>query len=279
MGDADGPPSGGVVGVDDDRGEGMTTDLPAGGEGRVIVSRGADTARRATAPGDPREGPSSGTMTSMTWHETLRAQLVDALRAVDPDAPTLCEGWQARHLAAHVVLRESSVTVGAGLAVPALAGAAERAIDSLAQTATTPEGYAELVDRVAAGPSRWHPIALAGDAANVVEFYVHAEDVRRGAGPAPERDLDPDLVEVLWRGVLRFARARTLRLPVGLVLVRADGPRAHVTGAKGDHGTVVVRGGAGELVLWLSGRGEATSVVAQGSPDDLAVLEQRFPLP
>ncbi|CAM5778100.1 TIGR03085 family protein OS=Cellulomonas persica OX=76861 GN=CPE01_24360 PE=4 SV=1 [Cellulomonas persica] len=218
-------------------------------------------------------------MASMTWHETLRAQLVDALRAVDPDAPTLCEGWQARHLAAHVVLRESSVTVGAGLAVPALAGAAERAIDELAQTATTPQGYADLVGRVAAGPPRWHPLSLAGDAANLVEFYVHGEDVRRGAGPAPDRDLDPGLVDALWKDVRRFARARTHRVPVGLVLVRADGPRTRVKGAKGDHGTVVVRGGAGELVLWLSGRGAASTVLAQGSPDDVAALAQRFPLP
>lgn len=218
-------------------------------------------------------------MASMTWHETLRADLTDALRAATPDAPTLCEGWQARHLAAHVVLRESSLRVGAGIAVPALAGAAERAIDELAQTATTPEGYAALVDRVAAGPSRWHPMSVAGDAANLVEFYVHGEDVRRGAGPVPPRALDPALADALWKDVRRFARARTHKVPVGLVLVNADGPRARVKGPKGEHGTVVVRGDAGELVLWLSGRGAASTVVAQGAPVDVALLAARFPLP
>ena len=50
----------------------------------------------------------------MTWHEIERAQLAQALLDVTPDAPTLCEGWQARHLAAHVVLRERSATVSAG---------------------------------------------------------------------------------------------------------------------------------------------------------------------
>ncbi len=218
-------------------------------------------------------------MTSTTWHETLRADLAEALRAVDPQAPTLCEGWQARHLAAHVVLRESSARVGAGLLVPPLAGVAERAIDELAGTATTPQGYAELVARVAAGPPRWHPLALAGDAANLVELYVHGEDVRRGSGSVPPRAVEPELADTLWRDVRRFARARTLRVPVGLVLVRDDGRRTRVRGPKGERGTVVVRGGAGELLLWLMGRGAATSVVAQGTAPDVALLGARLPLP
>ena len=46
----------------------------------------------------------------MTWHEIERAQLAQALLDVAPDAPTLCEGWQARHLAAHIVLRERSIS-------------------------------------------------------------------------------------------------------------------------------------------------------------------------
>jgi len=234
-----------------------------------MVSRGADTA--ASAPDGCDDG-------GMPWHPRLRAELVDALRAVPPGAPTLCEGWQARHLAAHVALRESSARVSAGLAVPALAGVAERAIEDLADTATDDEGYAALLARVADGPSRWHPLALAGDAANLVEFYVHTEDVRRGAGPAAERALEPGLVDALWDDVRRFARARTLRVPVGLVVVRADGVRTRVRGPKPGHGTVVVRGGAGELVLWLSGRGAAAQIVAQGDPADVAALGERLPL-
>ncbi len=36
-----------------------------------------------------------------------RASLSDLLDRVGPDAPTLCEGWNARDLTAHLVLRES----------------------------------------------------------------------------------------------------------------------------------------------------------------------------
>ena len=35
-----------------------------------------------------------------------RRRFADELLAVGPDAPTLCTGWAARDLAAHVVLRD-----------------------------------------------------------------------------------------------------------------------------------------------------------------------------
>ena len=37
-----------------------------------------------------------------------RAQLTDLFGEVGPDAPTLCEGWDTRDLAAHLHLRETS---------------------------------------------------------------------------------------------------------------------------------------------------------------------------
>src|SRR3954466_1236314 len=103
----------------------------------------------------------------MTWHQIERAQLAQALLDVPPDAPTLCEGWQARHLAAHVVLRESSPLVGAGIVVPALAGRAERAIQELADQVTGEGAYRDLVARVAAPPAAWHPMSWAGEPVNL----------------------------------------------------------------------------------------------------------------
>ncbi|WP_029287483.1 TIGR03085 family metal-binding protein [Cellulomonas sp. HZM] len=213
----------------------------------------------------------------MTWHETLRAQLADALRDTTPDAPTLCEGWEARHLAAHVVLRETSASFGAGLVVPGLAGVADAKVDRLAATATDETSYLELVDRVAAGPARWNPMHWAGDAANVVEFYVHAEDVRRGAGPVPPRELDPDLAEALWKQATRAAGLALRKVPAGVVLVRGDGVRARVHGPHKGHGTAVVRGDVGEIVLYLLGRGAATDVTIEGAPDDVDALTALLP--
>src|SRR5690606_2854754 len=43
---------------------------------------------------------------TMPFMEDERAALVATARDTDPDAPTLCEGWTARHLLAHLVERE-----------------------------------------------------------------------------------------------------------------------------------------------------------------------------
>ncbi|MEZ0449197.1 TIGR03085 family metal-binding protein [Cellulomonas sp. ICMP 17802] len=214
----------------------------------------------------------------MTWHEIERAQLAQALLDVPPDAPTLCEGWEARHLAAHVVLRERSPLVGVGIAVPVLSPRAEAAIARLADTAATEGAYRDLVARVAADrPAFWHPGAWAGDPTNVIEFFVHTEDVRRGAGPVPPRELDPDQVEALWAQLRRTGGLRLRKVPVGVVLVRGDGVRHPLRGPKGDHGTVVVRGDVGELALYLLGRGAAADVRIAGAADDLELLEAVLP--
>ena len=213
----------------------------------------------------------------MTWHEIERAQLAQALLDVTPDAPTLCEGWQARHLAAHVVLRERSATVSAGIAVPALSARAEAAIATLADQASTEGAYRDLVARVADTPARWHPASWVGESVNVIEFFVHTEDVRRGAGPAPARDLEPGLVDALWSHLPRAATGRLRGVPVGVVLVRDDGVRHHLRSPKADYGTVVVRGAVGELVLYLLGRGAAADVRVEGQADDVATIDAVLP--
>ncbi|MBO9567521.1 MAG: TIGR03085 family protein [Cellulomonas iranensis] len=205
----------------------------------------------------------------MTWHETERAWLSDALRAADPHDPTLCRGWQARHLAAHLVLREHPVA-----AVGAVRGGLAAATERLAGTAADADGYAALVDRVARPPARWSPLAWAGDAVNVSEYFIHHEDLRRGDGPVPPRDLPDELVEVLWAQLVRMAPLRLRRLPVGAVLVRDDGRRAAVRSPRSGHGSVVLRGDVGELVLAVSGRLQAADVRLVGADDDVAAVRE-----
>ena len=45
----------------------------------------------------------------MTWVEAERQSFAFDFRAADPNAPTLCAGWSARHLCAHLVQREHSM--------------------------------------------------------------------------------------------------------------------------------------------------------------------------
>ena len=213
----------------------------------------------------------------MTWHRVARAKLAQALTAAGPDAPTLCEGWQSRQLAAHMVLREHSPLAGAGLVVPALAARTEREIQALAETARSADGYRDLVARVAREPAAWSPMSWAGEQINLVEYFVHTEDVRRGAGPVPPLVLEPKHAEALWRALGRSARMFYRRVPVGMVLVRPDGVRQVVRAASDGHGTVVVRGDVGELVLHAFGRGAAGDVTVEGAAGDVEALRAVLP--
>ncbi len=208
----------------------------------------------------------------MTWHETERAWLADTLRATAHDAPTLCAGWQARHLAAHLVLRERAPRAGAGALGTAATRGPGAATERLAATVEGPDDYARLVDTFAAPPPRWSPLAWAGDAVNASEYFIHTEDLRRGAGPVAPRELPDGLRDLLWGQLLRTAPLRLRRLGPGVVLVRPDDVRSAVHRARGRHGTVVLRGDVGELVLAVSGRLRAADVAVDGAPDDVAAV-------
>lgn len=204
-----------------------------------------------------------------------RADLVQALRAARPDDPTVCEGWQARHLAAHVVLRERR---------PWLA-ASDRATADAAQGAADLEGFAALVDQIEQGPPAWSPIGWV-DTANVMEMLVHAADVRRGrwvvdgvpsdvehqtSGEATQ-PLDPEVERALWRSVAGMARMRMLRLRGGPGLVLVSPSRRAVV-ARGER-SAVLRGEVLELALWITGRERASRAVLEGDPEAVAALQR-----
>ena len=105
-----------------------------------------------------------------------RQELAELLLAEGPEAPTLCEGWTARDLAAHLVVRESRPDAGIGIVVPAAAGWTERV-----QNAASAQPYPELVRKVRTGPPTLSLFSLPGadGLANLVEYVVHHEDLRR----------------------------------------------------------------------------------------------------
>ncbi|WP_010474195.1 maleylpyruvate isomerase family mycothiol-dependent enzyme, partial [Streptomyces somaliensis] len=55
-----------------------------------------------------------------------RLVLADLLEAVGPEAPTLCDGWTTRDLAAHLVVRERRPDAAAGVLLEPLRGRLER---------------------------------------------------------------------------------------------------------------------------------------------------------
>lgn len=197
----------------------------------------------------------------MTTPATLeRRRFADELEAVGPDAPTLCEGWAARDLAAHVVLRERRPDAAAGVIVSKLSGYTDKVQSQIAEG-----DYGQLVGRIRKGPPIWSPTRIdkVDRLANTTEFFVHLEDVRRAQPDWTARELDDDLVDDLDAALRRSAKMFTRKAPAGITL-EPDGGRAHVV-AKDSEPMVTVRGPIGELVLWIFGR-QAHALVEYDGP-------------
>lgn len=208
-----------------------------------------------------------GTMTRDARSERLL--LADALAELGPDAPTLCAGWLTRDLAAHVVVRDSRPDLFLRKAIPFLRGRAEQEESSIAQG-----DFADLVARIRGGAPVWNPMSWerVDEWTNLLEFYVHHEDVRRAQDDWAPRQLDPELEQHLWAGLRRFARIAFRRSPTGIVLV-AQGLGRHAARLPDERGTVVVRGTAQELVLFAFGRTGVARVELSGDADDIAALQ------
>src|SRR5882757_8722515 len=132
-----------------------------------------------------------------------RQALADTLIRVGPDAPTLCAGWNAADLAAHLVIREGRPIAAMGIMIKPLASVTKRVQDQTRDRTPFPE----LVERVRKGPPVWSPTRLGAvhEAANTVEYFVHHEDLRRGVGDGP-RELGPDLADDLWNRLRKQSR-------------------------------------------------------------------------
>ncbi|MER5743749.1 TIGR03085 family metal-binding protein [Streptomyces sp. NPDC002225] len=190
-----------------------------------------------------------------------RLLLADLLEAVGPEAPTLCAGWTARDLAAHVVVRERRPDAAGGLLVGALKNRLERVQGEFAA-----KPYEELIQLIRTGPPRFSPYAVkqVDEAANTVEFYIHTEDVRRAQPEWTRRELDPVFADLLWSRTERTARLLGRKSPVGLVLRRPDGRT--VVAHKGAP-VVTVTGEPGELLLFAFGRQSAATVGLEGDKE------------
>lgn len=196
-----------------------------------------------------------------------RAALADLLAERGPDAPTLCEGWTTRDLAAHLVARDRRPDSLPGLGVPLLAGWTERVRRGVRDR----HDWAGLVRRVREGGPVWSPTGnpVVEAAANTLEMYVHHEDVRRAAPGTGPRKLPTDLDDALWSRLRSGARLMVRRAPTGVTLV-APG-RAEVR-ARGGVPMVRLHGSPGELALYLTGRQAVADVTAEGDPDAVRAL-------
>lgn len=203
----------------------------------------------------------------MTVTADERAALANLFDDLGPDQPTLCGDWTTRDLVAHLLVRERRFDAAGGILVPALAKRTEKV---QAQVSARP--YAELVDDFRDGPPFWSPLGwpVVGDHANLFEFYVHHEDVRRAQPDWQPRPDDATRDDALWKPLKLAAKMLFRHSPVGVVLRSAG--RADIVARKGDRSVTLV-GLPGEIVLIGFGRSpDVARVVIEGAPDDVAAF-------
>ncbi|MEU3981812.1 TIGR03085 family metal-binding protein [Streptomyces sp. NPDC026672] len=198
-----------------------------------------------------------------TFAKRERLLFADLLETTGPDAPTLCEGWGTRDLAAHVVVRERRPDAAGGTLLKPLAPRLDRVMEEYVA-----KPYSELIQLIRTGPPRFSPFQLKqlDEAANTVEFYVHTEDVRRAQPDWSPRELDSVFQDALWARLERTARLLGRGVPTGVVLRRPDGQTAVA-----HRGTpvVTVTGEPSELLLFAFGRQSAAKVELDG--EDAAI--------
>ena len=186
----------------------------------------------------------------MTAAQRERAALVETMRSVGPDAPTLCGDWTTRDLAAHLVVREGRLDTTPGIAVPFLAAYTEKVRRQAAES----NDWDDLLDKIASGPPLFSPFKILDPVANMGEMFIHHEDVRRAQPSWEPRALDEGIVQALERGFAVMARLTLAKVPARVSLRTPDG-KTVVTVGRGPELTVT--GDLPELLLFVSGRDEA----------------------
>jgi uncharacterized protein (TIGR03085 family) len=183
----------------------------------------------------------------MTAARRERAALVETMRSVGPDAPTLCGDWTTRDLAAHLVVREHRLDATPGIAVPFLAGYTDKVQRQVAASAE----WDELLDKIASGPPIFSPFKILDPVANMGEMFIHHEDVRRAKAGWEPRPLDDATVRALGRGLPIMARLTLAKAPAR---VSMRTPRGEHVASVGRGPAITVTGEPPELLLFISGR-------------------------
>lgn len=209
------------------------------------------------------ESPAVSTLSALL-HE--RDELCDTLEYLGPEVPTLCEGWNAYDLAAHLVSRETDLRTIPGVMMGGLLGR----FTERKRLEVKERPFGDLVATLREGPPALFRLPFSV-ALNVPENWIHHEDIRRANGEGP-RPMAKETEDALWlslglttRAVLLGVRGIGIEVaPVGRAVrrMRRGSPVARITGE------------VGEIVLYLSGRKSASQVEISGTEDAIDRLDK-----
>jgi uncharacterized protein (TIGR03085 family) len=200
-----------------------------------------------------------------------RRALCDLFEELGADVPTLLNGWTAKDLASHIVLRERDLIAGPCLVLPGLFQRfAERRRARLAER----REFEWLVARIRSGPPPgFFRIGWVRSFPNLNEFFVHHEDVRRANGLGPRDSLSPALEAALWRNVRQGSRYLSRRLREAGLEIRWAGTDERITVREAEP-TVRLSGQPGELLLYIFGRQAAARVEVTGPAKAVATVRR-----
>ena len=207
-------------------------------------------------------------MTSIAAHE--RALLCALAQQVGPDAPTLCGDWTVKDLVVHLLLREGH-PAAVGILVKPLGGLLDRATAK-----ASGEDFPTLVTRLRHGPPVWSPFALpkVGATMNLLEFYIHHEDIRRAQPVWEPRTLPGGTEDGIWGALRHVGRGVvSVKSPVAVTAERSD--TGAVASLKKGARAVVIRGLPSEVALYVYGRKPQARVELVGDDADVAALENQ----
>lgn len=203
-----------------------------------------------------------------------RQALADLLLALGEEAPTLCAGWTTKDLLVHLVIREYRPDAAAGMFIKPLSahlGAVTRRYSR--------KSYPSLVEQFRSGPPWWSALRYVDRYVNLLENFIHHEDVLRAIPDAAHsdmgqrikdglynRELSSGSVQELWAMCRRVAPIFLRSSRVRVVLECSDsyqpgaGLMGQVSVGSSTLPEVRIRGAVGELLLWMYGRDDVARV-------------------
>ena len=210
-------------------------------------------------------------MAADTFDARERLALCDLFEELGATAPTLLDGWTAKDLAAHIVLRERDVIAGPCLVLP---GPFQRFAERRRVRLSEHSEFGWLVARIRSGPPPGpFRIGWVRSFPNLNEFFVHHEDLRRANGRGPRDSLTPALEAALWRNVSTGSRYLSRRLHGAGLEIRWAGTDELMT-VRNAEPMARLSGTPGELLIYLFGRQAAARVEVTGSKDAVAAVRR-----
>ncbi len=176
----------------------------------------------------------------MTSHAAAeRIALCDLLETLGPDASTLCQGWDAHDLAAHLAVRDRNYLAAPGYLLSSLADHTAR----IEREYRAAHSFSECVQVVRSGPPAWGPVGMP-----VVRESVNL----------------PELADAVWSRLRIVGRMLFRKAPVGVRMQRNGGEPTRVRSGTPE---VTVVGEPIELALLAYNRRDVARVEFEGDAD------------